>query len=220
VFDKYTERARRVLFFARYEASQFGSFDINSDHLLLGIIREWKGLAGRLLADSQVSAEEIRKEIEKRTVFREKVSTSVDIPFTNDTIRALTHAADEAAGLKHNYIGTEHLLLGLLREESCPAGALLIQKGMRADAVRDRLVELLHEGGTPEPSEGGWAGVSKQLKPCCFCGETFLDAFFAVLVQISRADGEGGSQALYAHAHCLRAHVRADVPLITDSGEK
>ena len=82
MFERYTERARRVLFFARYEASQLGSISIETEHLLLGLIREGKGLTSRIFARSHLSLETIRKEIEGRTVFREKVSTSVEIPFS------------------------------------------------------------------------------------------------------------------------------------------
>src|SRR5688572_28209163 len=78
MFERYTERARRVLFFARYEASQLGSISIETEHLLLGLIREGKGLTSRIFARSHLSLESIRKEIEGRTVFREKVSTSVE----------------------------------------------------------------------------------------------------------------------------------------------
>ena len=89
MFEKYTEKARRVIFFARYEASQFGSPYIETEHLLLGLIREGKGLTSRIFARSHLSLESIRKEIEGRTVFREKVSTSVEIPFSAETKRVL-----------------------------------------------------------------------------------------------------------------------------------
>ncbi len=85
MFERYTERARRVLFFARYEASQLGSISIETEHLLLGLIREGKGLTSRIFARSHLSLENIRKESEGRTVFREKVSTSVEIPFSAET---------------------------------------------------------------------------------------------------------------------------------------
>src|SRR5574339_283205 len=117
MFERYTERARRVLFFARYEASQLGSISIETEHLLLGLIREGKGLTSRIFARSHLSLESIRKEIEGRTVFREKVSTSVEIPFSAETKRVLQFAAEEADRLLHNYIGTEHLLLGIVRED-------------------------------------------------------------------------------------------------------
>ena len=136
MFERYTERARRVLFFARYEASQLGSISIETEHLLLGLIREGKGLTSRIFARSHLSLENIRKEIEGRTVFREKVSTSVEIPFSAETKRVLQYAAEEADRLLHNYIGTEHLLLGILREERSVAASILTEKGMRLNTVR------------------------------------------------------------------------------------
>src|SRR6187397_1355576 len=137
MFERYTERARRVLFFARYEASQLGSISIETEHLLLGLIREGKGLTSRIFARSHLSLENIRKEIEGRTVFREKVSTSVEIPFSAEADRLL-----------HNYIGTEHLLLGILREERSVAASILMEKGMRLNTVRDDIVQLLNEKTT------------------------------------------------------------------------
>ena len=148
MFERYTERARRVLFFARYEASQLGSISIETEHLLLGLIREGKGLTSRIFARSHLSLENIRKEIEGRTVFREKVSTSVEIPFSTETKRVLTQAAEEADRLLHNYIGTEHLLLGILREDRSVAASILSEKGMRLAAVREDIVELLNEKTT------------------------------------------------------------------------
>ena len=145
MFERYTERARRVLFFARYEASQLGSISIETEHLLLGLIREGKGLTRRIFARAPLSLESIRKEIEGRTVFREKVSTSVEIPFSTETNRVLQFAAEEADRLLHNYIGTEHLLLGILREERSVASTILSEKGMRLSAVREDIVHLLNE---------------------------------------------------------------------------
>src|SRR6187401_1262907 len=148
MFERYTERARRVLFFARYEASQLGSISIETEHLLLGLIREGKGLTSRIFARSHLSLENIRKEIEGRTVYREKVSTSVEIPFSAETKRVLQFAAEEADRLLHNYIGTEHLLLGILREERSVAASILMEKGMRLHTVREDIVQLLNEKTT------------------------------------------------------------------------
>ena len=148
MFERYTERARRVLFFARYEASQLGSISIETEHLLLGLIREGKGLTSRIFARSHLSLESIRKEIEGRTVFREKVSTSVEIPFSAETKRVLQFAAEEADRLLHNYIGTEHLLLGILREERSVAATILMEKGMRLNTVSEDIVALLNEKTT------------------------------------------------------------------------
>ena len=148
MFERYTERARRVLFFARYEASQLGSISIETEHLLLGLIREGKGLTSRIFARSHLSLESIRKEIEGRTVFREKVSTSVEIPFSTETKRVLQYSAEEADRLLHNYIGTEHLLLGILREDRSVGSSILTERGMRLNTVREDIVQLLNEKTT------------------------------------------------------------------------
>src|SRR5881296_3705170 len=138
MFERYTERARRVIFFARYEASQFGSTTIETEHLLLGLIREDKNLTNRFLRNHS-SIESIRKEIEGRTFIREKVSTSIDLPLSNECKRILAYAAEEAERLNHRYIGTEHLLLGIFREEKCVAAEILHERGLRLNAIREEL---------------------------------------------------------------------------------
>ena len=145
MFERYTERARRVLFFARYEASQLGSISIETEHLLLGLLRDAKGLTAMIFARAHMSFADVRREIEKRVVFHEKISTSVEIPFTPSAKRVLGFAAEEADRLLHNYIGADHLLLGVLREEGSVAASVLMEKGMRLHIVRDDIVRLLHE---------------------------------------------------------------------------
>ena len=98
MFERYTEKARRVIFFARYEASQFGSPYIETEHLLLGLLREDKALANRFLR-SHAAVESIRKQIEGHTTIREKVSTSVDLPLSHECKRVLAYAAEEAERL-------------------------------------------------------------------------------------------------------------------------
>src|SRR5438046_6610429 len=112
MFERYTEKARRVIFFARYEASQFGAPAIEPEHLLLGLMREDKTLTGRFFPRAQVSIESIRKEIEGRTLLREKISTSVELPLAPETKRVLAYAHEESDSLQHRHIGPEHLLLG------------------------------------------------------------------------------------------------------------
>src|SRR5919106_2658875 len=144
MFERYTERARRVIFFARYEASQFGSTTIETEHLLLGLIREDKNLTNRFLRNHS-SIESIRKEIEGRTTIREKVSTSIDLPLSNECKRILAYAAEEAERLSHKHIGTEHLLLGLLREEKCFAAEILHERGLRLSTIREELQRTTQE---------------------------------------------------------------------------
>jgi ATP-dependent Clp protease ATP-binding subunit ClpC len=138
MFERYTEKARRVIFFARYEASQFGSPSIETEHLLLGLMREDKSLTNRFLR-SHSSIESIRKEIEGRTLIREKVSTSIDLPLSAECKRILAFAAEESERLRHRHIGTEHLLLGILREDKCVAAEILHDRGLRLNVIREEL---------------------------------------------------------------------------------
>ncbi|HEY6190124.1 MAG TPA: exo-beta-N-acetylmuramidase NamZ domain-containing protein [Pyrinomonadaceae bacterium] len=139
MFERYTEKARRVIFFARYEASQFGTPAIEPEHLLLGIMREDKALMIRLLSRAQASIEAVRSEIEGRTLVGEKISTSVELPLAPETKRVLAYAYEESERLQHRHIGTEHLLLGLLREERSMAEEILYERGLRLDAVREKI---------------------------------------------------------------------------------
>src|SRR5438309_5420367 len=149
MFERYTEKARRVIFFARYEASQFGSPYIETEHLLLGLLREDKALTNRFLR-SHASVESIRKQIEGHTTIREKVSTSVDLPLSNECKRVLAYAAEEAERLSHKHIGTEHLLLGLLREEKCFAAEILHERGLRLSTIREELARTSQEKAAPQ----------------------------------------------------------------------
>jgi len=123
MFERYTENARRLIFFARYEASQFGSPSIEAEYFLLALFREdaamLKNLAPRL------SQETVRKQVEGHTSKRLPVSTAVDLPLSEEAKRVLKYAMEEADGLGDPHIGTEHLLLGMLREEKSFAAQLL-----------------------------------------------------------------------------------------------
>jgi ATP-dependent Clp protease ATP-binding subunit ClpC len=152
MFERYTEKARRVIFFARYEASQFGSPYIETEHLLLGLLREDKALANRFLR-SHAAVESIRKQIEGHTTIREKVSTSVDLPLSHECKRVLAYGAEEAERLNHKHIGTEHLLLGLLREEKCFAAEILHERGLRLSTIREELVRSQSEKVAQRPKE-------------------------------------------------------------------
>jgi ATP-dependent Clp protease ATP-binding subunit ClpC len=139
MFERYTEKARRVIFFGRYEASQFGASAIEPEHLLLGLMREDKSLASRFFPRTQLTIESIRREIEGRTLMREKISTSVELPLAPETKRVLAFAHEESDKLRHRHIGTEHLLLGLLREERSMAAEILYERGLRLHSVREEI---------------------------------------------------------------------------------
>jgi hypothetical protein len=136
VFERYTEKARRTIFFARYEASQYGSPYIESEHLLLGLLRENRHVAQLLPPGSW---ETIRKQIDDCSPKRQSVSTSVDLPLSNECKRVLVYAAEEAERLTHKHIGTEHLFLALLREEKCFAAQMLRERGLALHALREQI---------------------------------------------------------------------------------
>ena len=136
MFQRYSEKARRAVSFARDEARQFGSRYIETEHLLLGILREDKDMADRFLSSRALS---IREQIERDTKVYEKVSTSLDSPLSNECKRVLAYAAEEAERLFHKHVGTEHLLLGLLREEKCFAAQILHEQGIGLSTIREAL---------------------------------------------------------------------------------
>jgi len=149
MFERFTELARRTLFFAREEASQLGSINIDTEHLLLGLIRDGKGLTHRLFADASIALDDIRDEVLRRVPARPKTSTSLEIPFSPAAQRVLQHSVEEADRLLHDYLGTEHLLLGLLSEERSIAFDVLTSRGLRLEKAREHIVTLLSEGMRP-----------------------------------------------------------------------
>src|SRR5262245_26194918 len=129
MFERYTEKARRVIFFARYEASQFGASEIETEHILLGVIREDRKLAARFFSRTDAGGESIRKDIEGRATVRDRIPTEIDLQLSNGAKRALSFAVEESERLGDRHIGTEHLLLGLLREENSIAAEVMYARG-------------------------------------------------------------------------------------------
>jgi uncharacterized protein (TIGR03435 family) len=151
MFNRFTSRALQVLFYARSQVSQLGSSAVEPEHILLGVLDEGKGLGSRILARTGDTLDEFRSDIVRRLTSRETIAESDEIPFSAPCARVLQYAAEEAERLLHNYIGTEHLVLGLLREERSVAAEVLAAKGLRIEAVREAIVELLSSGEQPEP---------------------------------------------------------------------
>lgn len=140
MFERYTEKARRVIFYARYEASRLGGAAITSEHLLLGLMREDESLLKHLLSkNGKASVEDLRREVEKRVPSGDPVSQKVELPLALETKRVLMFAHEESENLKHHHIGTEHLLLGLSREKSSIAATVLDEHGLKLDAVREEI---------------------------------------------------------------------------------
>jgi catechol 2,3-dioxygenase-like lactoylglutathione lyase family enzyme len=136
MFERYNEKARRTIFFARYEASQFGSPYIEAEFLLLGMLREDKALSMHFIFP-HTTEEALRREIEHHQSPGEKISTAIDLPLSNESKHVLAYAAEEAERLGHPFIGTEHLFLGILREHNSFASQLLQRHGINLDEVRN-----------------------------------------------------------------------------------
>ncbi len=133
MFERYTEKARRVIFFARYEASQFGSREIEPKHVLLGLLREDKSLYRWL---PKMNATIIRQKIEDASSRQVPTSTAVDLPMSDSAKRILKYTADEADRLANKHIGTEHILLGLLDEKDDIAARVMIEAGADSGEIR------------------------------------------------------------------------------------
>ncbi|MFA4984464.1 MAG: ATP-dependent Clp protease ATP-binding subunit [Candidatus Omnitrophota bacterium] len=175
MFNRFTERARKVIILAKEEARRFNHDYIGTEHILLGLIREGEGVAATVLQKMGVSLEKIRLEIEKLVQPGPSTQIIGDIPFTPRAKKALELAAEEARSLGHNYIGTEHLLLGLIREGEGVASQVLLNLGMDLNSVRNEVMELL---GSAVPEFGGGA-PAKTKTPA-------LDAFGRSLTSLAK----------------------------------
>ena len=174
MFNRFTERARKVIILAKEEARRFNHDYIGTEHILLGLVREGEGVAASVLQKMGVSLEKIRLEIEKLVQPGPTTQIIGDVPFTPRAKKALELAAEEARALGHNYIGTEHLLLGLIREGEGMASQVLLNVGLDLNTVRNEVMELL---GSTLPSFG--AAPVKTKTPA-------LDAFGRNLTELAR----------------------------------
>jgi uncharacterized protein (TIGR02246 family) len=154
MFERFTEKARRVIFFARYEASQYGSMTIEPEHLLLGLFREDQVLARKLLGEKGGS-QSLRDEIESHITRGERISTSVEVPLSLECKRILNKAAEEAERLASKHIGTEHLLLGIFHEQECFAARLLRERGLKLEETRDAIAR-----SSDPPMTGAGEGIA------------------------------------------------------------
>ncbi|MBF0569322.1 MAG: ATP-dependent Clp protease ATP-binding subunit [Candidatus Omnitrophica bacterium] len=165
MFNRFTERARKVIVFAKEEARRFNHDYIGTEHLLLGLIREGEGVAAAVLQKLGVDLESIRIEVEKLVQPGPQTQVVGDIPFTPRSKKALELAAEEARALGHNYIGTEHLLLGLVKEGEGMAYRVLLNLGLDLGKLRNEVMELLGSGipgygQQQQPGEPGQKGAA------------------------------------------------------------
>ncbi len=176
MFNKFTERARKVILLAKEEAKRFNHDYIGTEHILLGLIREGEGVAAAVLQKLGLSPEKIRLEVEKLVQSGPSTMVSGDIPFTPKAKKVIELAMEEARSLGHNYIGTEHLLLGLIREGEGVASQVLMNLGLDLNRVRNEVITLL---GSSSPVPTGSGSGTRTKTPA-------LDAFGRDLTQLAR----------------------------------
>ena len=176
MFNRFTERARKVVILAKEEAKRFNHDYIGTEHLLLGLIKEGEGVAAAVLQNLGLSLDAIRLEVEKLVQPGPATVISGDIPFTPKAKKVIEVAMDEARHFGHNYIGTEHLLSGLIREGEGIASQVLLNLGLDLARVRNETMALL---GSVTPGQAPSVGQEKSKTPA-------LDAFGRDLTKFAR----------------------------------
>src|SRR5215467_4394646 len=182
MFERFTDRARRVVVLAQEEARMLNHNYIGTEHILLGLIHEGEGVAAKALESLGISLEAVRNQVEE-IIGQGGSSPSGHIPFTPRAKKVLELSLREALQLGHNYIGTEHILLGLIREGEGVAAQVLVKLGADLSRVRQRVIQLL--SGFPGPGgaekAGATAGGSSEQTPS---GSLVLDQFGRNLTQL------------------------------------
>ncbi len=172
MFERFTERARRVIILAREEAGRFRHDFVGTEHILLGLIRDGEGIATAVLQRLGLRLETVKAEVERALAGFPKTLTFGEVPFTPQAKRVLELSIEEARQLGHNYIGTEHLLLGLMKEGQCIAAKILESLGARLEEVRQETLALLGDQYYPRPKKRSQTPV--------------LDEFARDLTQLAR----------------------------------
>ena len=167
MFNKFTERARKVILLAKEEAKRFNHDYIGTEHILLGLIREGEGVAAAVLQNLGLSSDQIRLEVEKLVQLGPSTIVSGDIPFTPKAKKVIELAMDEARNLGNNYIGTEHLLLGLIREGEGIAAQVLVNLGLDLGKVRQEVMELLGSSSAPGYTVSPSFVMAWRTRPIC-----------------------------------------------------
>ena len=162
MYERFTDRARKVMQLANQEAQRFNHEYIGTEHILLGLVKEGSGVAANVLKNLDVDLRKIRLEVEKIVQSGPDMVTMGKLPQTPRAKKVIEYAMEEARNLNHNYVGTEHLLLGLLREQEGVAAQVLMNLGLKLEDVREEVLNLLGHGleGGDDDEEGGGGGRS------------------------------------------------------------
>ena len=166
MFERFTDRARKVMALANQEAQRFNHEYIGTEHILLGLVKEGSGVGANVLKNLDVDLRKVRLEVEKLVKSGPDMVTMGKLPQTPRAKKVIEYAIEEARNLNHNYVGTEHLLLGLLREDEGVAAQALMNLNLKLEEVREEVLNLLggHRAKTTgmsgggEPSGGGRSG--------------------------------------------------------------
>ncbi|MCA9323116.1 MAG: NDP-hexose 4-ketoreductase, partial [Planctomycetes bacterium] len=179
MFDRFTDRARKVMGLARQEAQRLNHEYIGTEHILLGLVQEGSGVAANVLKNLDIDLRKVRSEVEKLVKTGPSMVTMGQLPFTPRAKKVLELALEEASNLGHNYIGTEHILLGLIKEQDGKAAKVLTNLGVQLDSVRSEILDFL--GAEPQQTEGEkeTATTSKSKTPA-------LDSFGRDLTELAR----------------------------------
>jgi Clp amino terminal domain, pathogenicity island component len=187
MFERFTDRARRVVVLAQEEARSLDHNWLGTEHILLGLIREGEGIAAKALESLGISLDAVRQQVEE-IIGRGQQPPSGHIPFTPRTKKVLELALRESLQLGHNYIGTEHILLGLIREGDGVAAQVLVKLGADLNRVRQQAIQLLHGHSADEPVSARSAERELRLLPAV---KTHLEALEQRLTAIEQRVGTG-----------------------------
>src|SRR5437588_3640824 len=156
MFERFTDRARKVMALANQEAQRFNHEYIGTEHILLGLVKEGTGVAANVLKNLDIDLRKIRLEVEKIVQAGPDMVTMGKLPQTPRAKKVIEYSIEEARTLNHNYVGTEHLLLGLLREHDGVAAQVLMNLGLKLEEVREEVLNLLGAGvENEEPAAAG-----------------------------------------------------------------
>ncbi len=164
MYERFTDRARKVMQLANQEAQRFNHEYIGTEHVLLGLIKEGSGVAANVLKNLDVDLRKIRLEVEKLVQSGPDMVTMGKLPQTPRAKKVIEYSMEEARNLNHNYVGTEHILLGLLREQEGVAAQVLMNLGLKLEEVREEVLNLLGHGieGAEGSERGGRGGVGEE----------------------------------------------------------
>src|SRR5271168_2531494 len=183
MYERFTDRARKVMQLANQEAQRFNHEYIGTEHILLGLVKEGSGVAANVLKNLDIDLRKIRLEVEKIVQSGPDMVTMGKLPQTPRAKKVIEYAMEEARNLNHNYVGTEHLLLGLLREQEGVAAQVLMNLGMKLEDVREEVLNLLGHGlEASETGERGTAAAQKAGKS----KTPALDSFGRDLTDLAR----------------------------------